>query len=86
MILKLTLRIKPQHVNVLKIPLNALISFLREGVITKCEKEQNDFIPTVSTREKKDGTFRTILNLKYVNELQNINTLKWNLLKVSLKL
>ena len=60
---------KPQHINVLKIPHNALISFLRKGVIIKCEKEQNDFIPTVSTREKKDGTFRTILNLKYVNEL-----------------
>ena len=41
---------------------------LKKGVITKCEKEQDDFISTVFTREKKDGTFRTILNLKYLHE------------------
>ena len=41
---------------------------LKKGVITKCEKEQDDFISTVFTREKEDGTFRTILNLKYLHE------------------
>ena len=34
----------------------------------KCEKEQYDFICSVFTREKKDGTFRAILKLKYLNE------------------
>ena len=42
---------------------------LKKGVITKCQKEQDDFISTVFTRENRDGTFRIILNLKYLNEL-----------------
>ena len=64
MVLKLTL----------KINLSMLISrnveiykLLKKGVITKCEKEHDGFISTVFTKEK-DGTFRIILNLKYLNE------------------
>ena len=41
---------------------------LKKGVITKCQKGEDDFISTVFIREKKDGTFRAILNLKYLNE------------------
>ena len=49
--------------------------------MTKCQKEQDDFISTVFTREKKDGTF---LEFK-IFKLLNINTLTWNPLKMSLK-
>ena len=37
-------------------------------VIVECSSETGDFLSTVFTRQKKDGTFRTILNLKYLNE------------------
>ena len=39
-----------------------------KGVIVQCEREPNDFFSTVFTREKKDGSSRTTLNLKYLNE------------------
>ena len=41
---------------------------LQKGVIIKCEKEDNDFVSTVFTQEKKDGSFRTMLNLKCLNK------------------
>ena len=75
--LKIDFKSKPQLANVPKIPHNAkdisiinleINKLLKKGVITKCQKEEDDFISTVFVREKKDGTFRTILNLKYLNE------------------
>ena len=75
--LKIDFKNKRQLVNVPKIPHNAeeksiinleINKLLKKGVITKCQKEEDDFISTVFIREKKDGTFRTILNLKYLNE------------------
>ena len=41
---------------------------LDKGVIVQCDRESYDFVSTVFTREKKDGSSRTILNLKYLNE------------------
>ena len=38
---------------------------LEKGVIVQCDREPNDFVYTVSTREKKDGSFRTIFKLKF---------------------
>ena len=58
--LKFDFEIKPQHVNVPKISHNAqeksiinleIDRLLKKGVITKCGKEQDDFISTVFTRE-----------------------------------
>ena len=75
--LKIDFKNKRQLVNVPKIPHNAeeksiinleINKLLKQGVITKCQKEEDDFISTVFIREKKDGTFCTILNLKYLNE------------------
>ena len=75
--LKIDFKNKPQLVNVPKIPYNAeaksiinleINKLFQKGFITKCQKEQDDFISTVFTRKEKDGTFRTILNLKYLNE------------------
>ena len=74
--LKIDFKSKPQLVNVPKIPHNAkeisiinleINKLLKKGVITKCQKEEDNFISTVFTREKKDSTFRTILNIKYLN-------------------
>jgi len=41
---------------------------LNKGVITVSTASQGDFFSTVFVRPKKDGSFRTILNLKYLNE------------------
>ena len=42
-------------------------SLLKKGVIVGGSRESGDFISAVFTREKKSGTFRFILNLKYFN-------------------
>ena len=77
MVLKIDFKNRPQHANVPKIPHNTeeksiinleIDKLLKKGVITKCQKEEDNFISTVFIREKKDGTFRTIFNLKYLNE------------------
>ena len=44
---------------------------LGKGVIVQCDREPNDFLSTVFTREKKDGSSRNILNLKYLNYFFN---------------
>ena len=41
---------------------------MSKEVIVECSRETGYFVSTVFTRQKKDGTFRTILNLKYPNE------------------
>ena len=43
-------------------------TLLNRGVIVECSGETVDFVSTVFTRQKKDGIFKTILNLKYINE------------------
>ena len=40
---------------------------MNKGVIEECSGE-TDFVSTVFNRQKKDGTFRIISNLKYLNE------------------
>ena len=44
---------------------------LDKGVTVQCDREPNDFVSTVFTREKKDGSSRTILNLKHLDEFVN---------------
>ena len=74
MVLKSTLQ---RSLNVPKIPddmleteaiTQELTKLLNKGVIVEWSRETGDFVSTVFTRQKKDGTFRTILNLKYLNE------------------
>ena len=38
-------------------------NILHKRVIIACFREAGDFVSTVFTRQKKDGTFKTILNL-----------------------
>ena len=51
-----------------KIISEEIAKLLKKGVIEECEREKWDFIFTVSTRRKKDGGMRTILNLKQLNK------------------
>ena len=41
---------------------------LDKGVIVQSEREPNDFISAVFITEKKDGSSRTTVNLKYLND------------------
>ena len=41
---------------------------LNKGATVECSWETDDFVSTAFTRQKNDGTFRTTLNLKYLNE------------------
>ena len=41
---------------------------LSKRLIIECFRETGDFVSTGFTRQMKDGIFRTILNLKYLNE------------------
>ena len=41
---------------------------MHKRVSIECSRETGDFVSTVFTKQNKDGTFRTILNLKYLNE------------------
>ena len=40
-----------------------LLDKANKGVTVQCDREPNDFVSTVFTRENKDGSSRTILNL-----------------------
>jgi hypothetical protein len=53
-----------------------IASFLQKSVIVKSSHEPDQFISTVFLREKKDGTFRMILNLKEFNKWVNYNHFK----------
>ena len=44
---------------------------LDKGATVQCDRESNDFASTVFTREKKNDSSRTILNLKHLNEFVN---------------
>lgn len=41
---------------------------LSKRLIIECFRETGDFVSTAFTRQRKDGIFRTILNLKCLNE------------------
>ena len=51
-------------------------TFLEKGIIVKSFHETDQFVSTVFLREKKDGTFRMILNLKDFNKWVNYNHFK----------
>ena len=51
-------------------------TFLEKGIIVKSFHETDQFVSTVFLREKKDGTFRMILNLNDFNKWVNYNHFK----------
>lgn len=50
--------------------------FWRKGVIVECSRDAGDFVSTVFTRQRKDGTFRDKLNSKYLNGFVQYHHLK----------
>ena len=47
---------------------NEVGKLLKKGVVRPSEREDGDHFSSLFTREKKDGTYRTILNLKSLNQ------------------
>ena len=47
---------------------NEILSLLKKGVIIPSQHEPHEFISTIFRRNKRDGSFRMILNLKTLNE------------------
>ena len=73
---------KIHHSELQKRIINAEIEkLLQKGVIIKCERKDNDFIATAFTREKKDGSFRTRVNLKCLNKFVKYKHFKMESLK-----
>ena len=58
---------------------------LDKGVIVQFDREPNDFVSTVFTTEEKDGSSRTILNLKCLNEFVRYRHFKMESLSDVLK-
>ena len=83
--LKINFKNKPQYVNVPKIPHNAqeksinleINKLLKKGVITKCEKEQDDFISTVFTREKMNVEYKDFKMESLEDVFKNIKKDAW---------
>lgn len=59
---------------------------LDEGIIAPCLKEPKDFVSSIFLRPKKDGTYRTILNLKQFNEFVQYRHFKMDTLEHAIHL
>ena len=60
----------------IKIINNEIKKLLDKDVIMECEPGKGGFISKVFIRQKKDGSFRTILNLKHLNHYVNYQHFK----------
>ncbi len=56
-------------------------SLLKKGVLAECDNSQDTFRSPIFLREKKDGKFRLILNLKHLNEFIAYHHFKMDTLK-----
>ena len=66
----------PHSEQEIKIINKEIKKLLNKGVIIECERDKSGFISTIFTRQKKDGSFRTILNLKHLNHYVNYQHFK----------
>lgn len=51
--------------------LTTINNLVKEGVLEKCETQKKQLL-SIFLREGKDGGYRFILNLKYLNEIYDI--------------
>ena len=64
-----------------KVVENEVQNLLAKGVIEKCEPSNNQYVSNIFVREKKDGRFRVILNLKNLNQLVEYQKFKMETLE-----
>ena len=60
-----SLKFSPGETEIIDSEISKLLS---KGVIVKTTREPNDYVSSIFTRTKKDGSYRMILNLKTFNE------------------
>lgn len=60
--------------------------FLEKGIIIESSQEHEQFISTIFLREKKNGSFRMILNLKELNTWINYNHFKMDSIHTCIQL
>lgn len=60
--------------------------FLEKGIIVESSQEHEQFISTIFLREKKNGSFRMILNLKELNTWINYNHFKMDSIHTCIQL
>ena len=63
-----------------------IAKLLAEGVIIPAAQETGEFISTIFLRPKKDGTHRTILNLKACNEFIAYHHFKMDTLEAAVNM
>lgn len=67
-----------------KIVLTEIERFLSKGVTEKASHTKGEFISTIFTRHKKDGSHRLIFNLKNLNQFVTYkHFLKWKLFSMT---
>ena len=59
---------------------------ITKGVIVPSSPEKNDFVSTIFLRPKKDGSHRTILNLKQFNEFVEYHHFKMDTLEAAISM
>ena len=60
--------------------------FLAKGVFIEYEQDNGGFISTIFTRQQKDGSSRTILNLRHLNQYVNYHNFKTESLNNAFKI
>ena len=63
------------------VPLNQTEKFFETGVIEKATHSKGEYISNIFGRPNKDGSYRLILNLKYLNEFVEYDHFKMENLK-----
>jgi len=63
-----------------------LQKLLKKCVIEECDREEGDYVSSIFTRPKKDGSLRTILNLKKFNEFIEYKHFKMESISTALNL
>lgn len=65
---------------------NCINELVQKGAVVKCRKVKNQFLSPYFVRQKPDGSYRFILNLKKLNKYVNTEHFKIEDLKIASKL
>ena len=63
-----------------------IVKLLKKGIISKAKSQESQYISNVFLRDKKDGSFRMILNLSDLNEVVEYHKFKMDTLASAISL